>query len=233
MTRLCASTRRSRGAGRRRRARRDPLERPARDRRGLNRWRVEKAWWREPIARDYFKVVGTRWLALVYLDRVDGSWHGTPLRLTPWTSRTTGSAIPSVRLRTKRTTKTATTRPRAARSLECADCTSPLPARSRRAAARKRQDRARAGHALRGGTANIAATHHARTAGGPPHIGSPSLVRLPWRALTWSVRPVGDPVHVQGVAHPSWSGPAGRHRRGEPQAGLQAWSRSPLAHGRQ
>jgi hypothetical protein len=28
-----------------------------------------------PIARDYFKVVGARWLALVYLDRVDGSWH--------------------------------------------------------------------------------------------------------------------------------------------------------------
>ena len=21
-----------------------------------NRWRVEEAWWREPIARDYFKV---------------------------------------------------------------------------------------------------------------------------------------------------------------------------------
>ncbi len=40
-----------------------------------NRWRVEEAWWRGPIARDYFKVVGERWLALVYLDRIDGSWH--------------------------------------------------------------------------------------------------------------------------------------------------------------
>ena len=40
-----------------------------------NRWRVEEAWWRDPIARDYFKVAGERWLALVYLDRVDGSWH--------------------------------------------------------------------------------------------------------------------------------------------------------------
>ena len=40
-----------------------------------NRWSVEEAWWRGPIARDYFKVVGVRWLALVYLDRVDGSWH--------------------------------------------------------------------------------------------------------------------------------------------------------------
>ena len=37
-----------------------------------NRWRVEEAWWREPIARDYFKVVGDRWLASVYLDRVEG-----------------------------------------------------------------------------------------------------------------------------------------------------------------
>ena len=40
-----------------------------------NHWRVDEAWWRGPIARDYFKVAGGRWLALVYLDRVDGSWH--------------------------------------------------------------------------------------------------------------------------------------------------------------
>ena len=40
-----------------------------------NRWRVEEAWWREPIARDYFKIAGDRWLALVYQDHVDGSWH--------------------------------------------------------------------------------------------------------------------------------------------------------------
>ena len=38
-------------------------------------WRVEEAWWGRPIARDYFKVVGSRWLALVYLDRIDGTWH--------------------------------------------------------------------------------------------------------------------------------------------------------------
>ncbi len=38
-------------------------------------WRVEEAWWGRPIARDYFKVVGTRWLALVYLDRIDRTWH--------------------------------------------------------------------------------------------------------------------------------------------------------------
>ncbi len=40
-----------------------------------NRWRVDEAWWRDPIARDYFKVVGERWLALVYLDRRTGRWH--------------------------------------------------------------------------------------------------------------------------------------------------------------
>ena len=40
-----------------------------------NHWRVEESWWREPIARDYFKVVGRSWLALVYRDRIAGTWH--------------------------------------------------------------------------------------------------------------------------------------------------------------
>jgi hypothetical protein len=40
-----------------------------------NQWRVDEAWWSGPITRDYFKVAGSRWLALVYLDRVDQSWH--------------------------------------------------------------------------------------------------------------------------------------------------------------
>ncbi len=40
-----------------------------------NRWRVSESWWRDPIERDYFKVVGEHWLALVYLDRADGTWH--------------------------------------------------------------------------------------------------------------------------------------------------------------
>ena len=48
--------------------RREPVE-------VCNRWRVDEAWWREPIARDYFKVVGARWLALVYFDRVARTWH--------------------------------------------------------------------------------------------------------------------------------------------------------------
>jgi hypothetical protein len=48
--------------------RREPVE-------VCNRWRVDESWWREPIARDYFKVVGRSWLALVYLDRMAGTWH--------------------------------------------------------------------------------------------------------------------------------------------------------------
>jgi hypothetical protein len=40
-----------------------------------NRWRIDESWWSRPIARDYFKVAGGNWLALLYLDRVDGSWH--------------------------------------------------------------------------------------------------------------------------------------------------------------
>jgi len=48
--------------------RREPVE-------VCNRWRVEESWWREPISRDYYKVVGDRWLALIYYDRVVGTWH--------------------------------------------------------------------------------------------------------------------------------------------------------------
>jgi hypothetical protein len=48
--------------------RREPVE-------VCNRWRVDESWWRDPIARDYYKVVGQRWLALVYFDRVGGTWH--------------------------------------------------------------------------------------------------------------------------------------------------------------
>jgi hypothetical protein len=48
--------------------RREPVE-------VCNRWRIDESWWNEPIARDYFKVVGPRWLALVYQDLTDGTWH--------------------------------------------------------------------------------------------------------------------------------------------------------------
>ncbi len=40
-----------------------------------NQWRIDEAWWRRPVSRDYYKLVGERLLALVYLDRVDGTWH--------------------------------------------------------------------------------------------------------------------------------------------------------------
>lgn len=48
--------------------RREPVE-------VCNHWRVEESWWRDPIVRDYYKVVGQRWLALVYFDRAAGTWH--------------------------------------------------------------------------------------------------------------------------------------------------------------
>jgi hypothetical protein len=40
-----------------------------------NWWRVDEAWWRRPVSRDYYKLAGTHLLALVYLDRVDDTWH--------------------------------------------------------------------------------------------------------------------------------------------------------------
>lgn len=40
-----------------------------------NHWRIEEAWWRRPIRRDYYKVAGSRLLALIYRDGVDGTWH--------------------------------------------------------------------------------------------------------------------------------------------------------------
>lgn len=40
-----------------------------------NHWRVEEAWWRRPLVRDYYKVVGNRLLALIYRDGIDGTWH--------------------------------------------------------------------------------------------------------------------------------------------------------------
>jgi hypothetical protein len=40
-----------------------------------NHWRIEEAWWRRPVSRDYYKLAGESVLALVYLDRVDGTWH--------------------------------------------------------------------------------------------------------------------------------------------------------------
>ena len=40
-----------------------------------NQWRVEEAWWRRPVSRDYYKLVGPQLLVLVYEDLLDGSWH--------------------------------------------------------------------------------------------------------------------------------------------------------------
>jgi len=40
-----------------------------------NHWRIEEAWWRRPLCRDYFKLAGPHLLALIYRDDVDGTWH--------------------------------------------------------------------------------------------------------------------------------------------------------------
>ncbi len=41
-----------------------------------NRWRIEKDWWHEPIAHDYFFVVTDNgYLATIFYDRVDDTWH--------------------------------------------------------------------------------------------------------------------------------------------------------------
>lgn len=41
-----------------------------------NRWRVDDGWWREPVARTYFKVV-TRsgLLCTLFWDEIRGTWH--------------------------------------------------------------------------------------------------------------------------------------------------------------
>ncbi len=41
-----------------------------------NRWLVDDDWWREPVARHYYKLV-TRdgLLCTVYLDEIRGTWH--------------------------------------------------------------------------------------------------------------------------------------------------------------
>ena len=39
------------------------------------RRQFEERFTSDRMARDYVKVVGEHWLALVYLDRLDGTWH--------------------------------------------------------------------------------------------------------------------------------------------------------------
>jgi hypothetical protein len=48
--------------------RREPVE-------VCNHWRIEEAWWRRPLSRDYYKLAGPTLLALVYRDGTDGTWH--------------------------------------------------------------------------------------------------------------------------------------------------------------
>lgn len=41
-----------------------------------NRWRIDDDWWREPVARAYFKVVSrSGLLCVVFRDEIRGTWH--------------------------------------------------------------------------------------------------------------------------------------------------------------
>jgi hypothetical protein len=41
-----------------------------------NRWRIDDEWWREPVARTYWKLVSRDGLlCTVYLDELRGTWH--------------------------------------------------------------------------------------------------------------------------------------------------------------
>ena len=109
-----------------------------------NAWRVAESWWREPIERDYCKVVGRRWLALVYLDRVSGTWHLERLydcspavvperrsaasKAPPRAGCLQAMGAPIVSDRTRRSAKSATTKASAWTSLERVDrCCTPSP----------------------------------------------------------------------------------------------------------
>ena len=50
-----------------------------------NRWRVEEAWWRGPIARDYFKVVGDAgWRSSTWIGSMGrGTWSALRLGDSP------------------------------------------------------------------------------------------------------------------------------------------------------
>jgi hypothetical protein len=41
-----------------------------------NRWRADDAWWRDPVARAYFKIVSRDGLlCTIFCDEIRGTWH--------------------------------------------------------------------------------------------------------------------------------------------------------------
>lgn len=40
----------------------------------VERWRISERWWPDPIDRDYLRVTGPGWLALIFHDLLAGGW---------------------------------------------------------------------------------------------------------------------------------------------------------------
>ena len=40
----------------------------------VERWRVSERWWPQPIDREYVRVTGPGWLALIFRDLLSGGW---------------------------------------------------------------------------------------------------------------------------------------------------------------
>jgi len=40
----------------------------------LERWRISERWWPDPIDREYVRISGPGWLALIFRDLLRGGW---------------------------------------------------------------------------------------------------------------------------------------------------------------
>ena len=40
----------------------------------VERWRISERWWPQPIDREYLRVTGPGWLALIFHDLLSGGW---------------------------------------------------------------------------------------------------------------------------------------------------------------
>jgi hypothetical protein len=40
----------------------------------VERWRISERWWSQPIDREYVRVTGPGWLALIFRDLLSGGW---------------------------------------------------------------------------------------------------------------------------------------------------------------
>jgi hypothetical protein len=40
----------------------------------VERWRISERWWPQPIDREYVRVTGPGWLALIFRDLLSGGW---------------------------------------------------------------------------------------------------------------------------------------------------------------